>query len=139
MQKVGVPLLVCLVAIAAGPGRAQDVTSPAPGPTIRVTTTEVALDLAVRDKPCESVSICGSALVPPASPLRKEIELSYAEGWCSAPCIPRCDCRWPRPGAGRNFPRAWTDDPGHHNRGGARPRRARQEGPPGEKPQAWRC
>src|ERR1022692_2454474 len=50
MQKVGVPLLVCLVAIAAGPGRAQDVTSPAPGPTIRVTTTEVALDLVVRDK-----------------------------------------------------------------------------------------
>src|ERR1035437_6661691 len=50
MQKVGVPLLVCLVAIAAGPGRAQDVTSPAPGPTIRVTTTEIALDLVVRDK-----------------------------------------------------------------------------------------
>src|ERR1035438_9724542 len=50
MQKVGVPLLVCLVAIAAGPGRAQDATSPAPGPTIRVTTTEVALDLIVRDK-----------------------------------------------------------------------------------------
>src|ERR1017187_864713 len=50
MQKVGVPLLVCLVAIGAGPGRAQDATSPAPGPTIRVTTTEVALDLIVRDK-----------------------------------------------------------------------------------------
>src|ERR1035441_2107516 len=50
MQKVGFPLLVCLVAIAAGPGRAQDANPPAPGPTIRVTTTEVALDLAVRDK-----------------------------------------------------------------------------------------
>jgi VWFA-related protein len=38
------------MAIAAGPGRAQDAAPPAPGPTIRVTTTEVALDLAVRDK-----------------------------------------------------------------------------------------
>jgi len=50
MQKVAVPLLVCLVAIAAGPGRAQNATPLAPGPTIRVTTTEVALDLVVRDK-----------------------------------------------------------------------------------------
>ncbi|MGC9946710.1 MAG: VWA domain-containing protein [Bryobacteraceae bacterium] len=50
MQKVGVPLLVCLVATAASPGRAQDATPPAPGSTIRVTTTEVALDLVVRDK-----------------------------------------------------------------------------------------
>ena len=50
MQKVGVPLLVCLVAMTAGPGRAQDATPAAPGPTIRVTTTEVALDLVVRDK-----------------------------------------------------------------------------------------
>jgi VWFA-related protein len=49
MQKLSVPLFVCLVA-AAGPGRAQDATPPAPGSTIRVTTTEVALDLVVRDK-----------------------------------------------------------------------------------------
>jgi VWFA-related protein len=50
MQKVGFPLLVCLMATAAGPGWAQDATPPVPGPTIRVSTTEVALDLAVRDK-----------------------------------------------------------------------------------------
>jgi VWFA-related protein len=50
MQKVGVPLLVCLVGIMAGSGRAQEATPPAPESTIRVTTTEVALDLAVRDK-----------------------------------------------------------------------------------------
>jgi len=50
MQTVGVPLLVCLVATTAGLGLAQDATPPAPGPTIRVTTTEVALDLVVRDK-----------------------------------------------------------------------------------------
>ena len=50
MKKVGVPLIACLIAIAAGPGRGQDATPPAPGATIRVTTTEVALDLAVRDK-----------------------------------------------------------------------------------------
>ena len=51
MRKVGVPLIVCLMAIAAGPGRTQDAAPPpAPGATIRVTTTEVALDLAVRDK-----------------------------------------------------------------------------------------
>src|ERR1017187_3425457 len=50
MQKVGVPLLVCLVAMTAGPGRAQDATPAAPGPTIRVTTTEAALDLVARDK-----------------------------------------------------------------------------------------
>jgi len=50
MQPVCVPLLVCLLAMTAGPGRAQDTTRAAPGSTIRVTTTEVALDLAVRDK-----------------------------------------------------------------------------------------
>src|ERR1039458_1226048 len=50
MQKVGVPLIVCLIAIAAGPVRAQEAVPPAPGSTIRVTTTEVAIDLAVRDK-----------------------------------------------------------------------------------------
>src|ERR1022692_984228 len=50
MQKVGVPLIVCLLAIAAGPVRAQEAVPPAPGSTIQVTTTEVAIDLAVRDK-----------------------------------------------------------------------------------------
>ena len=50
MQKVGIPLLACLVALTGGPGRSQDATSSAPGPTIRVTTTEVALDLVVRNK-----------------------------------------------------------------------------------------
>src|SRR5450432_3556934 len=50
MHRVGVPLLVCLVATVQGPIRAQDATPPAPTTTIRVTTTEVALDLAVRDK-----------------------------------------------------------------------------------------
>ncbi len=50
MLKVGVPLFVCLVGMASVPCRAQDPTPPAPGPTIRVTTTEVALDLVVRDK-----------------------------------------------------------------------------------------
>ena len=52
MQKVGVPLLagICLVAMTGGPGRSQEAASPAPGPTIRVTTTEVALDLVVRNK-----------------------------------------------------------------------------------------
>jgi VWFA-related protein len=52
MQKVGVPLLagICLVAMTGGPGRSQEAASPAPEPTIRVTTTEVALDLVVRDK-----------------------------------------------------------------------------------------
>ncbi|HTT62470.1 MAG TPA: VWA domain-containing protein [Bryobacteraceae bacterium] len=49
MQKVGVPLLV-LLAAAVGPGRAQESAPQAPGPTIRVTTTEVTLDLVVRDK-----------------------------------------------------------------------------------------
>ena len=50
MQKVAVPLIACVIAITAGPGRTQDAAAPATGPTIRVTTTEVALDLAVRDK-----------------------------------------------------------------------------------------
>lgn len=39
---------MCLVATAAVPGRAQDAA--APGSTIRVTSTEVSLDLVVRDK-----------------------------------------------------------------------------------------
>jgi VWFA-related protein len=50
MQKADISLLVCLLAMMAAPVRAQDATTPAPGPTIRVTTTEVALDLFVRDK-----------------------------------------------------------------------------------------
>ena len=52
MQKVGVPLLagVCLVAMTGGSGRSQDTAPSAPGSTIRVTTTEVALDLVVRNK-----------------------------------------------------------------------------------------
>lgn len=50
MQKVAFPLFVCLFAAVSGPGRAQDAAAPTTGPTIRVTTTEVALDLVVRDK-----------------------------------------------------------------------------------------
>jgi VWFA-related protein len=50
MQNVGLPLLVCLVATVSVPIAAQDATPPAPSSTIRVTTTEVALDLIVRDK-----------------------------------------------------------------------------------------
>jgi hypothetical protein len=41
---------VFLAAAALIPGRAQDATPPPPGPTIRVTATEIALDLVVRDK-----------------------------------------------------------------------------------------
>src|SRR5580700_6002030 len=50
MQKLGIPFLVCLITIVAALSRAQNATPPAPESTIRVTTTEVALDLAVRDK-----------------------------------------------------------------------------------------
>jgi len=50
MRKAGLPLLACLIASSTGPGRAQDAAPPSPGPTIRVTTTEVSLDLVVRDK-----------------------------------------------------------------------------------------
>lgn len=52
MQKVGASLLsfVFLVAMAAQPGVGQESTPAAPGTTIRVTTTEVALDLVIRDK-----------------------------------------------------------------------------------------
>ncbi len=50
MRKVGIPLLFCLVAITVGSSRAQNATPPAPESTIRVTTTEVALDIVVRDK-----------------------------------------------------------------------------------------
>jgi VWFA-related protein len=50
MLKAGVAPLVLLAATALIPGLAQDVTPPPGGPTIRVTATEVALDLVVRDK-----------------------------------------------------------------------------------------
>ena len=50
MPKAGVASLVFLAATALTPGLAQDATPPPAGPTIRVTATEIALDLAVRDK-----------------------------------------------------------------------------------------
>jgi VWFA-related protein len=50
MPKAGVASLVFLAAAALIPGRAQDATPPPAGPTIRVTVTEIALDLVVRDK-----------------------------------------------------------------------------------------
>jgi len=50
MPKVFVPSLVFLAAASLIPGLAQDATPPPAGTTIRVTTTEVALDLVVRDK-----------------------------------------------------------------------------------------
>src|ERR1035441_8719540 len=50
MPKAGVASLVFLAATALIPGLAQDATPPPAGPTIRVTATEVALDLVVRDK-----------------------------------------------------------------------------------------
>ena len=50
MLKVGAPSLLFLATAALIPGRAQN-APPAPvEPTIRVTATEVALDVAVRDK-----------------------------------------------------------------------------------------
>src|ERR1035441_8133387 len=49
MPKTGVVSLLFLAATALIPGLAQDATPP-PLPTIRVTATEVALDLVVRDK-----------------------------------------------------------------------------------------
>src|ERR1035441_7586383 len=50
MLKAGVASLVFLAATALIPGLAQDATPPPAVPTIRVTATEVALDLVVRDK-----------------------------------------------------------------------------------------
>ena len=50
MEKVGVPLLIAMVALSAGRCAAQNAPPAAPGPPIRVTTTEVALDLVIRDK-----------------------------------------------------------------------------------------
>ena len=49
MQKTGVPLVVLLVAATVVPSLAQDAAPPPSNPPIRVTVTEVALDLAVRD------------------------------------------------------------------------------------------
>ncbi|MBZ5626811.1 MAG: VWA domain-containing protein [Acidobacteriia bacterium] len=50
MPKAGVVSLLFLAAAALIPGLAQDVTPPPVEPTIRVTATEVALDLVVRDR-----------------------------------------------------------------------------------------
>jgi len=50
MPKTGVVSLLFLVTTAVIPGLAQDATLPPVEPTIRVTATEVALDLVVRDK-----------------------------------------------------------------------------------------
>src|ERR1022692_5268426 len=50
MPKAGVASLVFVAATALIPGRAQDATPPPAVPTIRVTATEIALDLVVRDK-----------------------------------------------------------------------------------------
>jgi len=50
MPKPGVASFVLLAAAASVPGLAQVATPPPAEPTIRVTATEVALDLAVRDK-----------------------------------------------------------------------------------------
>ena len=49
MRKASVAALVFLATVAF-PGLAQDATPPSAGPAIRVTTTEIALDLVVRDK-----------------------------------------------------------------------------------------
>lgn len=49
MRKASVSALTLLAAVAF-PCLAQDVTPPLAGPTIRVTSTEIALDLVVRDK-----------------------------------------------------------------------------------------
>ncbi len=53
MQKIGSPLLVCLLAMAGAAAQSQDAAPSKPAATdatIRVTTTEVALDVVVRDK-----------------------------------------------------------------------------------------
>lgn len=102
MQKVGVSLLVCLFAMTGNPGRAQDATPPVPGPTIRVTTTEVALDLAVRDKKGRQVKnlkpgdveiyedgvrqkILSFRLVPGREEQRREAESQPKPGQTTAP------------------------------------------------------
>src|SRR5260221_11406497 len=50
MQKLGVALVICLATLLAGPVSAQTAPPADAGPAIRVTTTEVLLDLVVRDK-----------------------------------------------------------------------------------------
>ncbi len=50
MEKVRVPSLAFLAVLSLMPVLAQEATPPPAGSTIRVTTTEVALDLVVRDK-----------------------------------------------------------------------------------------
>jgi VWFA-related protein len=50
MQRLGVPLLICLATLFAGQAAAQNAPTAESGPAIRVTTTEVLLDLVVRDK-----------------------------------------------------------------------------------------
>jgi len=50
MQKLGVTLVVCLAPLLAGLAPAQNAPPAETGPAIRVTTTEVLLDLIVRDK-----------------------------------------------------------------------------------------
>src|SRR5882724_6808541 len=50
MQKRGVTLVVCLAPLLAGLAPAQNAPPAETGPAIRVTTTEVLLDLVVRDK-----------------------------------------------------------------------------------------
>ena len=53
MRKLAIPFSFCCFLAAAGAARGQEAApapAPAPATTIRVTTTEVALDLAVRDK-----------------------------------------------------------------------------------------
>src|ERR1035438_10538717 len=50
MPKAGLASLVLLAATALVPGLAQVATPPPAVPTIRVTATEIALDLVVRDK-----------------------------------------------------------------------------------------
>src|ERR1700682_2605250 len=50
MHKLGVSLVVCLAPLLAGLVAAQNAPPAESGPAIRVTTTEVLLDLVVRDK-----------------------------------------------------------------------------------------
>src|SRR5437773_10493143 len=50
MQKLGVPLVICLATLLTGRVPAQNAPPAESGPAIRVTTTEVLLDLVVRDK-----------------------------------------------------------------------------------------
>jgi len=58
MLKAGVASLLFLATTALIPGLAQDAPPPPVEPTIRVTATEVALDVAVRDKKGRQVKNC---------------------------------------------------------------------------------